>query len=83
MLGNEAFGVDLIGYVWKDSAIVKARDMAFGSNGSLQLLADRPAALDVALGSFRSLAVISKQIVKGFFAKDRYELRILSALILP
>ena len=66
LLGNEAFGVDLIGFVWKDSAVVTTKDMAFGSTGSPQLLADRPAALDVALGSFRSLAVISKQTVKGF-----------------
>ena len=69
LLGNEAFGVDLIGFVWKDLAVVTTKDMAFGSTGSPQLLADRPAALDVALGSFRSLAVISKQTVKGFLPK--------------
>ena len=54
-LGNEAFGVDLIGIAWKDSAVVTTKDMAFGSTGSPQLLADRPAAPNVALGSFRSL----------------------------
>ena len=65
-LGKEAFGVDLIGIIWKDSAVLTTKDMAFCSTRSPQLLADRLAALDVALGSFRSLAVISKQTVKDF-----------------